>query len=235
MSNYFQYEDKYGNVAYLTDRGNGNVSFGVCGSTDGIPRSASVPRAALMEWLNGGKPETQTAQTAFVVTDEMAEAAADAGIQPGEFRLAYRGEADRKRLVRIARDMLTAALAAGQVPVWEPCQREDIRKGDRYRFEVDHGSVGEGTATLDFNEKARNNERWFRIPAPTPAVEWPEEPGPYLVTWMDDEGRVTEGAWMLGDGDVLDDLKGQCLFKEDIGFVFTLLSVKRGGVVEHDG
>lgn len=189
MSNYFQYEDKYGNVAYLTERGNGNVYFGVRESTDRFPRSTIVPRAALMEWLSGGKPETQT----VVITDAMLEAGAkvmrERSMGEGSWETATerakRGECD------IFRPMLTAALAAGQVPVWEPCEREDIRKGERYRVEDKYGAI-EAVADEDFGvDHACSDQRWFRIPAPVETAEWPDgKPGDlFWVDFTDWQGK----------------------------------------------
>lgn len=132
----------------------------------------------------------------------------------------------------LADTILTALDKEGRItPPWEPCERHEVKKGDRYRFEVDHGSVGEGTAKLDFNEKARNNERWFRIPAPTPAVEWPTEPGPYLVTW-EWCGEQFGPEWFICDGETLWSTDKAFLDPESPEGDLKLLSVEKGVVAE---
>lgn len=136
---------------------------------------------------------------------------------------------------KIAEAILTALDNAGRItPPWEPCKREDIRKGDRYRIVHHDGSVVEWVASRDWIEAA-DHLRYFRIPAPAPAVEWPTEPGPYLVKW---EGIGLDGqptgneSWMILDEAGRLSGHGFIFSPSSSEGVFTLLSVKKGGVVD---
>lgn len=191
----FEYMDDSGDTFAIRESSYGGYfRVSVQCEDDGLPRVADVPRAALLEWLNGGKPE---AQTAFVVTDEMAEAACKAAY-PESWEDLW-GFAEKKNACEDQRRIITAALAAAQVPVWEPCQREEIKKGDRYRCEDVHGA-SESVAGGDFTTNCHGSPlRWFRIPAPVETAEWPKGKAGDLfrVTYTDSEGVKHEDVLML--------------------------------------